>query len=60
MFDLLAVRDVVRVLASVLHADLYNNQTHCESSAQVLRREIRLTYVGRVLAERGWSSGATA
>lgn len=52
MFDLLAVRDTVRVLASVLHADLYNNQT-TPILSKVLRREIRLTYVGRVLAERG-------
>jgi DNA-directed RNA polymerase subunit E'/Rpb7 len=52
MFDLLAVRDTVRVLASVLHADLYNNQSTAKLT-QVLRREIRLTYVGRVLAERG-------
>jgi len=52
VFELLLVRDTVKVLASVLHSNLYNNQTS-ELLLKILRREIRLNYVSRVLPGRG-------
>jgi DNA-directed RNA polymerase subunit E'/Rpb7 len=52
VFELLLVRDTVKVLASVLHSDLYNNHTS-ELLLKILRREIRLNYVSRVLPGRG-------
>lgn len=59
MFELLAVRDTVKVVASALHADVYNNATP-ELLLKILRREIRLNYVGRVLPNRGVILGCHA
>jgi len=53
MFDVIVVRDTIRVDSSVLHRDVYSNHATTDTLVKLLRRQIRLTYTGRVIENHG-------